>query len=394
MIHSYAAESRTKRGPSRAKDRATVVLGESSAAGQYGMGAIASRRAGLLRSGRMTDNRPDPSRLMDIGMGFWPAKTLLSAVELDLFSQLGAGSMSGAEIGDRLGLHPRGIYDFLDALVALKILERDGDGTAGRYRNGVEAAAFLDKTSPTYAGGFLEMANARLYRFWGDLTEALRTGRPQNEIKLTGKPMFAELYRDPARLEQFLNAMSAVSAGPFQELAERVDFARYRTLCDVGGANGQLCMTIARRHPHLQCTTFDLPEVGSVAEKVIDAAGLSGRIAVASGDFFADPFPRADVITMGMILHDWNLERKRRLIAAAYEALPSGGAFMAVEHLIDDARRENAFALMMSLNMLVEFGDAFDFTGRDFDRWCRDAGFRDVEILPLTDDRSVGIAHK
>lgn len=193
--------------------------------------------------------------------------------------------MSGDEIGDRLGLHPRGIYDFLDALVALKILERDGDGTAGRYRNGVEAAAFLDKTSPTYAGGFLEMANARLYGFWGDLTEALRTGRPQNEIKLTGKPMFAELYRDPARLEQFLNAMSAVSAGPFQELAERVDFARYRTLCDVGGANGQLCMTIARRHPHLQCTTFDLPEVGSVAEKVIDAAGLSDRIAVASGDF-------------------------------------------------------------------------------------------------------------
>jgi hypothetical protein len=342
----------------------------------------------------MTDNRPDPSRLMDIGMGFWPAKTLLSAVELDLFSQLGAGSMSGDEIGDRLGLHPRGIYDFLDALVALRILEREGDGPAGRYRNGAEAAAFLDKTSPTYAGGFLEMANARLYRFWGDLTEALKTGRPQNEIKLTGKPMFAELYRDPARLEQFLNAMSAVSAAPFQELAERVDFARYRTLCDVGGANGQLCMTIARRHPHMQCTTFDLPEVGSVAEKVIDAAGLSGRIAVVSGDFFADPFPRADVITMGMILHDWNLERKRRLIAAAYEALPSGGAFIAVEHLIDDARRENAFALMMSLNMLVEFGDAFDFTGRDFDGWCREAGFRDVEILPLTDNRSVGIAHK
>jgi predicted O-methyltransferase YrrM len=342
----------------------------------------------------MTDNGPEPSRLMDIGMGFWPAKTLLSAVELDVFTHLGADSMSGEEIGDRLGLHARAIYDFLDALVALRILERDGDGPAGRYRNGVEAAAFLDKKSPSYLGGFLEMANTRLYRFWADLTEALKTGRPQNEVKLTGKPMFEELYRDPARLEQFLSAMSGVSGAPFRELAERVDFSRYSTLCDIGGATGQLCMILARRYPQLRCTTFDLPEVASIAEKVIAAAGMSDRVAVASGDFFAEPFPRADVITMGMILHDWNLERKGRLIAAAYDALPSGGALIVVEHLIDDARRENVFALMMSLNMLVEFGDAFDFTGREFDGWCKQAGFRDVEILPLGDQRSVAIAYK
>lgn len=342
----------------------------------------------------MSDDRPTPSRLMEIGTGFWPAKTLLSAVELNLFSELGGESMSGEEIGDRLGLHPRAIYDFLDALVALRILERDGEGPVGHYRNGAEAAAFLDKKSPSYLGGFLEMANARLYRFWADLTEALKTGRPQNEAKLTGKPMFEELYGDPTRLEQFLSAMSGVSGPPFHELAERVDFSHYSTLCDVGGATGQLCTILARRHPHLRCTTFDLPEVAAVAEKVISAVGLTDRIAVVSGDFFADPFPRADVITMGMILHDWNLERKRQLIAAAYDALPSGGAFIVVEHLIDDARRENVFALMMSLNMLVEFGDAFDFTGRDFEGWCKQAGFRDVEILPLTDHRSVGIAHK
>lgn len=342
----------------------------------------------------MTDIPLDPSRLMDIGMGFWPAKTLLSAIELDLFSHLGGDAMSGAEIGDRLGLHPRAIYDFLDALVALRILERDGDGPTGHYRNGIEAAAFLDRKSSSYVGGFLEMANARLYRFWADLTEALKTGQPQNEVKLTGTPMFEELYGDPARLEQFLGAMSGVSSGPFHELAERVDFSRYHTLCDVGGAAGQLCLIVANRHPHLQCTSFDLPVVAPIAEKAIAAAGLSDRITVASGDFFADPLPRADVITMGMILHDWNLERKQRLIEAAYDALPDGGALMVVEHLIDDARRENVVALMMSLNMLVEFGDAFDFTGRDFAGWCRQAGFRDVEILPLTGHRSVGIAHK
>src|SRR3981081_2051004 len=128
----------------------------------------------------------DPSHIMEVGAGFWPAKTLLSAVELDLFSHLGRASMSGEEVCARLARHPRAIYDFLDALVALRFLERDGEGTDGRYRNSAEAAAFLDKHSPTYVGGFLEMCNARSYGFWGDLTEALKTSEPRNKVKLTG----------------------------------------------------------------------------------------------------------------------------------------------------------------------------------------------------------------
>jgi hypothetical protein len=336
----------------------------------------------------------DPSNILQIGMGFWPSKTVLSAVELELFTQLGDESMTGEEIGERLGLHPRAIYDFLDTLVALGLLGRDGDGRDGRYRNTPETAMFLDKRSPAYVGGILEMCNARLYRFWGDLTEALQTGRPQNEIKHTGKAMFEELYSDPARLEQFMGAMQGISLGNFQALAEKFDFSKYDTVCDVGGATGQLCTILARQHPHLQCTSYDLPVVTPIAEKSIEAAGLSDRVAAASGDFFADPLPRADVITMGLILHDWNLDRKMHLIRAAYDALPEGGAFIVIENLIDDARRENAFGLMMSLNMLIEFGDAFDYTGEDFAGWCKEAGFKDVEILPLTGPASAGIAYK
>jgi hypothetical protein len=336
----------------------------------------------------------DPSHIMQVAMGFWPSKTVLSAVELELFTQLGGESMTGQEIGERLGLHPRAIEDFLDTLVALRFLEADGDGDDRGYRNTAEAAAFLDKRSPTYIGGILEMANARLYGFWGDLTEALKTGKPQNEVKHTGKPMFDELYSDPARLEQFMQAMKGVSAGNFHALAEKFDFSKYETVCDVGGATGQLCTILATRHPHLRCTSYDLPVVVPIAEKAISAAGLDDRVTAASGDFFADPLPRADVITMGLILHDWNLDRKMHLIRAAYDALPEGGAFIVIENLIDDARRENAFGLMMSLNMLIEFGDAFDFTGSDFAGWCREAGFKDVEIVPLTGPASAGIAHK
>ena len=167
----------------------------------------------------MPQKELDPSQIMQVGMGFWASKTLLSAVELELFTKLGSDALTGKEIAERVGLHKRATYDFLDTLVALGFLERDGEGSEGRYRNSAETETFLDKGQPSYIGGVLEMANARLYGFWGDLTEALQTGRPQNEIKHVGRPMFDELYSDPARLEQFMQAMKGISLGNFHALA-------------------------------------------------------------------------------------------------------------------------------------------------------------------------------
>ena len=341
-----------------------------------------------------TPTQIDPGHIMQVGMGFFASKTVLSAVEREVFTHLGDGAMTGPELGERLGLHERAVDDFLDALVALAFLERDGDGSGSQYRNTAETAAFLDKNSPTYIGGILEMSNSRLYGFWDDLTEALRTGQPQNEVKHTGTAMFEELYSDQDRLEQFMSAMAGISAGNFHALAEKFDFSKYKTVCDVGGATAQLSTILAARHPHLRCTSYDLAPVVPIAERAIAEAGLSDRVTAASGDFFAEPLPRADVITMGLILHDWNLERKMHLIRAAYDALPDGGAFIVVENLIDDARRQNAFGLLLSLNMLIEFGDAFDYTGADFAGWCKEAGFREVEIVPLTGPASAGIAFK
>jgi SAM-dependent methyltransferase len=331
---------------------------------------------------------------MEVGMAFWPAKVLLSAIELQLFTELGSRAMTGAELQSALRLHARANPDFFDTLVALRFLDRDGDGPEARYRNTVETATFLDRQSPQFMAGFLEMANARLYRFWGDLTEGLRTGSPQNEIKHTGASMFGELYSKPERLQQFMEAMAGISAGNFQAFADKFDFSRYKTLCDVGGATGQLSMLVARRHPHMQCVSADLPAATAIAERKIAAAGLANRVSARPIDFFADPLPKADVITMGMILHDWNLEKKMHLVRAAYDALPPGGAFVVVENLIDDARRENAFGLMMSLNMLIEFGDAFDFTAADFFGWCRQTGFSRTEVIPLAGPASAGVAYK
>lgn len=335
-----------------------------------------------------------PARILETGMAFWGAKALLSAVELGLFTELAAAPLTGAEIEARLALHPRATFDFLDTLVALGMLDRRGNGATARYRNTPETALYLDRSRPTYVGGLLEMANARLYRFWGDLTAALRTGKPQNEIKHSGKPMFGELYADPARLEQFMDAMTGVSMANFEAFASKFDFTPYRHMADIGGATGQLSCIVARRHAHLACTSYDLPIVTPIAAQRIAAAGVGTRVAAAPIDFLTEEFPPADLVTMGMILHDWNLAEKKRLIAKAYRALPDGGAFVAIENIIDDERRDNAFGLLMSLNMLVEFGDAFDFTGADFTSWCLEAGFKCCEILPLTGPASAAIAYK
>jgi predicted O-methyltransferase YrrM len=336
----------------------------------------------------------NPSRILEVGFGFWGSKVLLTAVELGVFTTLGRNKMKGRQLGSALGLHERGIWDFFDTLVAMKFLDREGNGPEAQYRNTEETLHFLDKASPAYIGGILEMCNQRLFGFWNDLLPALKTGEAQNEIKHSKKPMFETLYDDLPRLEQFMGAMTGLSRGNFEAFAQKFDFSKYKTLCDVGGATGLLSMIVAKQHPHMKCISYDLSKVEPIAKKNIERNELSDRIEVVSGDFFKDPLPKADVITMGMILHDWNLEGKKHLIRLTYDALPENGALVAIENIIDDARRENVFGLLMSLNMLIEFGDAFDFSGADFWNWCKEAGFNRYEVIHLAGPCSAAIAYK
>ena len=355
-----------------------------------GLGGVSALMAPMTTSPAL----PEPGPILQTAFGFWSSKVLLTAVELDVFSRIGDRRITGDALGAELGLHPRGIADFFDALVALKFLDREGDGPSAKYVNTPAGALYLDRRSPRYVGGILEMLNARLFKFWHDLPEALRTGQPQNEIKHGQKGMFETLYEEVPRLEQFMGAMTGLSRINFEAFAEKFDFSRFKTLCDVGGATGLLSLEVAKRHPHVRCVSFDLPVVEPIAQRSIAALGMSDRVGTASGDFFKDPLPKADVITMGMILHDWNLEKKMHLIRAAYHALPPGGALVAIEALIDDARRENAFGLLMSLNMLVEFGDAFDYSGADFRGWCSQVGFKRFEVIPLAGASSAAVAYK
>src|SRR5215469_4513759 len=334
---------------------------------------------------------PTPDRIMQTGLGFWGSKTLLSAVEMGVFTELAHGPEEFDRLAGRLGLHPRSARDFLDALVALGFLNR----ADGRYSNTPETDLFLDRHKPSYIGGILEMANARLYGFWGRLTEGLRTGQPQNEVKDdNASEPFSKLYADPARLKGFLAAMSGISHGANLTIAAKFPWAKYKTYADVGTAQGDLAVQIALANPHLAGVGFDLAEVAPIFEEYAEANGVSGRVHFQSGSFFTEALPNVDVITMGHILHDWNLEEKKMLVGKAFAALNSGGALIVYDAVIDDDRSKNAFGLMMSLNMLIETPGGFDYTGADCVGWMKEAGFRDTYVEHLIGPDSMVVGFK
>jgi hypothetical protein len=334
--------------------------------------------------------KPSPEKLLALGMSFWNAKTLLSAVELGVFDALANGPADLATLTAKLGLHKRSAHDFFDALVAMKMLERDA---GGRYANTPETEFFLVRGRPSYVGGLLEMANARLYSSWGHLSEALKTGRRQSEHQ-EESDFFAALYADPKRLRGFLSAMSGVSAGAAQAIADKFSWRDYKTFIDVGAAQGMVPVTVARAHSHLSGGGFDLAQVGPIFEEYVAANGLGDRLQFYPGDFFRDELPNADVIVMGHILHDWDLEQKLMLLKKAYDALPQGGALIVYEALIDNDRRENAFGLLMSLNMLIETEGGFDFTGADCEGWMKEAGFSSSRVEHLTGPDSMVVGFK
>jgi predicted O-methyltransferase YrrM len=308
---------------------------------------------------------------------------------MEVFTELAKHPQDLASLQARLGLHPRAARDFFDALVALGFLKRENK----IYSNTPETDLFLDKKKPSYIGGILEMANHRLYGFWDHLTTALRMGRPQNEIK-NGQDLFPALYADPARLKEFLRAMSGVSRGANMTIARKFSWANYKTYVDAGTAQGDLAVQIALANPHLTGIGFDLPECAPIFEEYVAENKLTSRLKFVAGDFFVGDLPKADVVLFGHILHDWDLAQKKQLLKRAYDALPAGGAVIVYDSIIDDDRSKNAFGLLMSLNMLIETNGGFDYSGADCRGWMKEVGFKESRVEPLVGPDSMVIGIK
>lgn len=336
-------------------------------------------------------DHPTPDHIMELGFGFWGSKALLSAVKLGVFDALADGAATPEELREELGLHPRGSKDFFDALVALGVLGRE-DGT---YHNTPEAEAFLVSGKPSYIGGLLEMSNDRLYPFWGDLEKALRTGRPTNELKDDATHPFEAIYENDGRLEQFVGAMTGISMGVANALAREFPWEKYQTVVDLGTSEGVVPKRIAEENDHLRAIGADLPRVKPYFEQFAGESPASDRIEFRAVDFFADDkLPEGDVYVLGHILHDWSEAEKKEILGKVSEAVNEGGAIIVYGMLIDNERRENEMGLLMSLNMLVETPNGFDYTHQECTKWLQEAGFKEPTVETLPGPESMVVAHK
>ncbi len=330
-----------------------------------------------------------PDRILELGYRFRGAKVLLSAVELDVFTALAAGPLDLQSLTRKIDIAERGARDFFDALVALGVLQRDEEG---RYSNDREVDCYLDRRKPTYLGGDLAHASERMYPHWQHLTAALRTGKPQSCA--AGGDYFSRLYADHEAGSAFLKGMTGGSLLVARAIATTFPWHKYETLLDVGAAEGCLPVEIARAHPHVTGSGFDLPQVRPAFEAYAVQHGLADRLRFHSGNFLTDALPCADVIVMGRVLHNWDLATKTMLIGKAHGALRAGGALIVYERLIDDERRANAAGLLASLHMLIVTAGGFDFTAADCIGWMQEAGFRNMQVAPLPCGQSMIIAGK
>ncbi len=327
-----------------------------------------------------------PERIQQLGSGFRSSRALLSAVELGVFTELARGPLDAEALAERVGVDQRAARDFFDALVALELLERSG----GRYANTAETDAYLDRAKPGYVGGMAEMQGVSGYRVWASLTQALRTGLPQTDAKGETRKLFDE----PSRARRYLRAMTGGSMAAATAIARRFPWHDYRTVIDVGTAEGCLPVRVALAHHHVSGGGLDVPEAREIFEEYVESFGLADRLSFFPGDFMADPLPEADVVVMGNILCDLDPEEKQMLLGKAYLALPDHGALIVYESIIDDERRHNASALLTSLAMVLQREGAFGFTGRQCQAWMADAGFEETYVEHLEGPRSMVVGHK
>jgi hypothetical protein len=338
----------------------------------------------------MGSDGPSPNRILRIGLGFQAAQVLLAAVRLGVFDVLAAGPADADSLMQATGLHPRSAADFLDTLVALRFLGRDA---SGRYSNSPDSAEFLQSGQPRYLGPILHMMHRTEYQLWDSLVDALRDGRPRSAGG-SRADVYGEMYREPAQVREFATAMSALTVTSAPQLAAAFPWEKCATFADLGCAEGHLPVQLALAHDHLTGVGFDLPAMRPVFERYVAGNGLAGRLTFQGGDFFADPLPAADVHIFAHVLHNWDLHGKRVLLMKSYDALPRGGAVIVLEAFIDDERRTNVSALLMSLHMLLQTDGGMDSTAGDCAGWLTVAGFRDVRSVPLSPPESILVGRK
>jgi acetylserotonin O-methyltransferase len=317
---------------------------------------------------------PDPSVVLDLLESFRRSKTMFAAVSLGIFDELDAGPRSLDELAQTLDLNPDALERLLDACMTLQLLQRSGD----RYGNTVAASTYLCKRSAARVTGYINYSNAILWKLWGNLEDAIREGtnRWQQTFGWEG-PIFSHFFRTEESMREFLMAMHGYGLMSSPQVVAAFDLTRFRRLVDLGGATGHLAIAACQRYPDLKAVVFDLPEAGPLAREIVGASAVASRIEIASGDFFVDVLPEADLFSLGRILHDWTEPKVLTLLARIFERLPSGGAVLIAEKLIAEDRNGPRWAHMQNLGMLL-YTEGKERTVTEYKTLLEHVGFTDV----------------
>jgi SAM-dependent methyltransferase len=296
---------------------------------------------------------------------FQPSRVLLTACELDVFTAIGDGPRTSAEVAAAIGADPRATDRLLNALVAMGFLGK----RAGRFANGAFAARYLVRGRPEYLAGLRH--SVQLWTTWSTLTEAVRAGRC-----VVSRPTGADAA---AAREAFIAAMHWRGATQAAEVADLVDLAGVRRVLDVGGGSGVFSMAFVRAQPGLQATVFDLPEVVPLTERYLAEAGLADRVAVVAGDLTRDELGRDfDLVFISAVIHSFPPDENRRLLEKAAAALVPGGRVVVQDFLMDEARTGPLQAALFALNMLVSTPAGDTYTESEVRAWMGAAGFEAI----------------
>jgi SAM-dependent methyltransferase len=322
--------------------------------------------------------------ILRLGNAFCEAQALLTAAELDLFTALHGSPATVEQIRGRLGLPGRGLHDLLRLLVALGLLHEDGR----HYSNTAVTDRHLVAGQPGYVGGFLLGAKANLYPVWAGLTETLRSGKPR-----AAAGRFAAMLDDPGQLRRYAHMMEGVLQPVVPRLIEALDWSGYRSVLDVGGCRGSLAGQLVAAHPWLAGHVFDLPQLEPLFAEKMRELRTAGMVRFHAGDFFRDPLPRADVLILGHVLHNWPQRQRAELVHKAFHAVNPGGVLLVHDRMLDDSCT-NVGNLVASLIMALVTEEGSEYPVSELERLAGGAGFTSVRRQPLDDAETLVLCGK
>jgi hypothetical protein len=288
---------------------------------------------------------------LDLLFGHLPAQIVHTAAELGVFDHLAERPRTGAELARAAGTDPVATTRLLRALICLGLVREQADGSFAATPEAAPLRAGADGSVLPLSRLFCGDA---AWRTWGNLAHSVRTGSPALSLS-TGKGAFEW---DAAEFSTFYAGMAAHTRLLAPRLLAQVDFGRFGTIVDVGGADGTLLAAVLTAHPRLDAVLFDLPVAVEAAEAVLTAAGVRDRVRLVTGDFYRSVPEGGDAYLMKNVLYDWDDERAGRILEGCRAAMGPEAVLLVVEPVLPD-RAEVAHrlgAVMNDVSMLLNTG--------------------------------------